>query len=461
MDNEEIVINNSNEFKKYIVNYLNKNPSEFEKLNSGNISLKFGSFTNYTNTILDSNKIIYWNDVLDIISRITKINFMILDVPYKMSESTKISDYENTRLICYPDIKINKSHPFVFLLKRQNTYELIMLLTKESDSDKNSSIQFEFNYSESSSNNDIVNFFINYYKDSCVKENVFPVNFAYDELYSLNELINELNNTPHKIDYQIVNNFSKVDMILTKSGVLLPVKESGILNDYRIMTFSEVISEKLSSYSHLIKLYDNINTTLKTSKKFNVTGISVDSDNFMNAVFTNFGVFIPIKKEQFKKIEGLNVLYFSYYPEVNEYLNRSDSEIYSNEEIKYNEKIKIQKQKIYSIKLKLANFFVNNPDIKEKIENIIYSTNTNRQTKIKQIVKIFNENLEDSTENLDFYFDHIANEMLNDNKENLLLNNLVISDIFNPNEITQRESESILLNINDIKKWIKKYNRIE
>ena len=50
------------------VNYLNKNPSEFEKLNSGNISLKFGSLTNYINTILDSNKTIYWNDILDIIN---------------------------------------------------------------------------------------------------------------------------------------------------------------------------------------------------------------------------------------------------------------------------------------------------------------------------------------------------------------------------------------------------------
>lgn len=472
IDGEEIIINNSNEFKKYIVNYLNKNPSEFEKLNSGNISLKFGSLTNYINTILDSNKTIYWNDILDIITRITKINYMILDVPYKISESTKISDYENTRLICYPDIKVNKSHPFIFLLKRQNTYELIMLLSKEpkdfpnlgNDSDKNSSIQFEFNYSDSSNNKDIVKFFVEYYKDSCVKENVFPSNFAYDELYSLNEIINELNNTVHKIDYQIVNNFSKVDMILTKSGVLLPVRESGILNDYRVMTFSEVMIHKLSNYSDLIKTYNDINSLLK-GKKINVTGISVDSENFMNAVFTNFGVFIPIKKEVFKKIEGLNVLYFRYYPEVNEYLNKYDLENDKvNEEIQYNEEIKNQKQKIYLIKTKLANLFVNNSDIKEKIENIIYSTNISRPNKIKQIVKIFNKiikNTDIDTKNLDFYFHHIANEMLNDNKENLLLNNLVISDIFNPNEITKRESESILLNINDIKKWIKKYNRIE
>ena len=54
-------------------------------------------------------------------------------------------------------------------------------------------------------------------------------------------------------------------------------------------------------------------------------------------------------------------------------------------------------------------------------------------------------------------FKSIANEILNDNKEKLLLNNIITSDTFNKNDVIIRDSESILLNIDDIRKWIKKY----
>ena len=45
--------------------------------------------------------------------------------------------------------------------------------------------------------------------------------------------------------------------------------------------------------------------------------------------------------------------------------------------------------------------------------------------------------------------------MLNDNKENLILNNIIVSDNFNKDDIIVRDSESVLLNINDITNWVK------
>ena len=42
-----------------------------------------------------------------------------------------------------------------------------------------------------------------------------------------------------------------------------------------------------------------------------------------------------------------------------------------------------------------------------------------------------------------------------------LLNNLVTSEIYNPKEVIKRDNESILLNINDIKKWINKFSIVE
>jgi hypothetical protein len=57
----------------------------------------------------------------------------------------------------------------------------------------------------------------------------------------------------------------------------------------------------------------------------------------------------------------------------------------------------------------------------------------------------------------DLDLSHIANEVINDNIEKLLLNNIVIESSYNPNEINYKNTESIWLNINDITKWFKKY----
>ena len=54
----------------------------------------------------------------------------------------------------------------------------------------------------------------------------------------------------------------------------------------------------------------------------------------------------------------------------------------------------------------------------------------------------------------------ICNEILNDNKERLILNNIITSDTFNKNEVIVRDAESILLNIDDIRKWIKKHQQL-
>ena len=76
------------------------------------------------------------------------------------------------------------------------------------------------------------------------------------------------------------------------------------------------------------------------------------------------------------------------------------------------------------------------------IKNILTGYLTEENKKIKDI---------------DFILNIIANEIINDNVENLLLNNLITSETFNPNETTKRSTESVLLNIHDIKKWINKF----
>ena len=85
-----------------------------------------------------------------------------------------------------------------------------------------------------------------------------------------------------------------------------------------------------------------------------------------------------------------------------------------------------------------------------------------RSEKINNIVNYLQQklNLNNITSSdMQFILKHIANEMINDNIEHLLLNNLITSNVFNPDEIVKRNNESIWLNLDDIKKWIKKFKQ--
>ena len=75
--------------------------------------------------------------------------------------------------------------------------------------------------------------------------------------------------------------------------------------------------------------------------------------------------------------------------------------------------------------------------------------------KIKLLKTIFKDVVNEGATDLEL--SDIANEVINDNVENLLLNNVVIENVYNPNEIKHTDTESIWLNINDITNWFKKY----
>ena len=64
------------------------------------------------------------------------------------------------------------------------------------------------------------------------------------------------------------------------------------------------------------------------------------------------------------------------------------------------------------------------------------------------------------TNHVEFLLKHIANEMILDNVENSLLNGIVVSQN-NGNEVIKRETESVLLNMDDIYKWIKTYQQFD
>jgi len=476
LDNKinDVPINNSNEFRKYIVNYLNNKPDEFDRLNNGNLSFKYIKLENYTNALLDTNKTIYWNDVLDIVQIITNMNILMLDIPYKTTESTKIPDYDNIRLICLPNITYNDKNKYLVFLKRENTYEiLINLITNDKKDEQSSKIIYKFKRkNEDSLNTNVINFLTEYYNSTCVKENVFPESYPFVEMFSFNEIKSILNNTQYTIKGQIINAFKKVYMLLLSNGLLLPIKETGIENIGDVITLQELKnSNKLLDIHEFLELMDNMNKLFTTNNKNNldILGVfqikntdSVSLKNIeINAILTNFGQIIPIKNS-FVSPDEFKIMDFNYYDNVDEYLVNHVKDPYRSPAEIYHNYILSIKNDIYNVKQILAKKLSQNEDAKKYIIYKIKATNLSRIKKIDSLVALFNKikkveqfNLDDKF--LDFIFHHIANDMLNDNKENLLLNNMVISDIFNPNEILKRDSESILLNIEDIKKWLKQH----
>lgn len=272
--------------RKYIINYLEKNKVDFHKLNNGTIYSKYGSIEKYINAINDVQNPIGWLELVDIIQRSLECNIIIINIPFIKTKTTEKEDYNNMKIVCLP-IKRNLSYPFVFLLKRSNSFELIVRDTQVTWSQsklqlkKNvkSIVSYKFNYNKNDGpRNNIANFFVEYYNSSCVKENRYPDNFDYTELYDVSTLLSIIKDTPHDIFFQIVNSFNKVIMIVTKRGLIIPVKESIIIDKIQKIGLEIFIEKnKAVDLDKLQQLIDEFNRLPKVTFKMSINGVIISN----------------------------------------------------------------------------------------------------------------------------------------------------------------------------------------
>lgn len=441
IDNKKL--KTSSEFRKLIINKLKKEPKLFDELNMGNLTLKYKSVERFIKVLEDVSIAVSWIDYLDIIQRMMEINILILDIPYQLSESTKVPDYNNIKIVCTPNIAIQKNKPCVILLQKDNQFEVVISINK-----KKKEIEYIFNHNERH-----VEFIMGYKRQACIKETVYPVNFPYKELLTFIDIQTMLANTPVQIIGQILNSFKKVEFVVTKKGAILPIKETGIIPGLKIFTIQNLVDgNKLRAIEEYIAIFKYINK-LNSKIDFKILGSTIEksSDDKLvyTSILTNYGVMIPVKKKLFEPIPGIEVLDIKYYANVDDILIKNIN--IQTEEHKYNTMMRNIKDDIYDIKLKIAKTLSENDDVKSQIV-LINESNTTRNIKIKSIVSIL-INLGISQDS--FILQHIANEIVNDNVENLLLNNLVTSDVFNPNEFILRDSETLLSNLDELQKWIK------
>lgn len=171
-------------------------------------------------------------------------------------------------------------------------------------------------------------------------------------------------------------------------------------------------------------------------------------------VLTNFGQIIPVKRcKDIKNNTNFPVIDKNFYPDADNYLSKQKN--IKNSEEEWSDIRNKERENIFSIKKRLGKHISENEKMKNDILNIVKKTDETKINKIKLLKSIFKDVVKEGVTDLEL--SDIANEVINDNVENLLLNNVVMENVYNPNEIKHTDTESIWLNINDITSWFKKY----
>jgi hypothetical protein len=485
-------------FKQLLNEFLDNNPEEFLKLNDGYISLKYKSINNYKKYLNNNKNYIIWNDFIDLLEKALRINIIILEEDISKNE---------IKMVCRPNKKFVSNSSLILFktkyeqvnsyIKNKDSFELIIRINeKASIKDK-----IITNFSQ---NSDTIKFLLEYYSKTCTKKNVYPDNYPYIPLLNYQNLITDLN---LKIKYQIVSKLNKCSLVMTENGCLFPIIERGLIDNIEKISFIDFINTAKvtteSDFDKFIKQSWNGDSRWRRSElneiieKFNlpknpgqsnkevyniifnylgskdilpfrplnafieffklidngtkIVGLLPTHNNKIGGIMTNFGYILPYAKIENENGYNLPYLDFIYYLTDIDYTNNSNNAY--TDYINYKDNIN---KDLYKTKLTLSSFINKSPEIKIKIEKLIKNIKIERYTKIININKIFNDIFENKFINDNYYqfiFNIISNEIINDNKENLLINGIVVenNDIDN---IIKRDNESILLNIDDIYKWI-------
>jgi len=462
-------ITNYIEFKNIIYKYLVKNIKEFNKLNNGDLLLKYSNIDSY---IKSFDKNVNWIETIELLEKIIKKNIIIIDIKEQGKDNIDL------RVLCRPKgINPNKfDRPFIILLKRQKYFELLVRVTIPKSNN------YIIDKKEFSADDNIIKFLLKYYKDSCIKKNDYPANYGEPiendkiipyipllKVDNIHEILKSVKDIGY-IKYQIENDFHKINYLMTNKGIILPIFETGIISTefnnkkLKVVSLSSLIKQSTKLLD--LKTYKNVFKLLNTSKKIKdsnqtikIIGIAESNYPKIGGLLTNFGIFIPYSiSNDDKKFKNIKQLDYKYYIDIDKYINETTETTETNEPNEFNQySIYTNKQndEIFNIKKALGDIFSNNETLKDNIYNIIIDTQIDKGTKIKNIYNIINPNITYQFQHKDVLLKNIINDMLNDNRENLILNNIIVSDNFNKDDIKIRDSEAVLLNINDIRNWIK------
>ena len=200
-----------------------------------------------------------------------------------------------------------------------------------------------------------------------------------------------------------------------------------------------------------LNLYINFFKKLKSEKNINIKILGIlktDNEN-IGGIMTNVGSIIPylrVFNSSFGKTEDdFKKLDYTYYLSDIDSITNNSSNVFS----RYIEnKIKLNKD-LHQMKILLSN---NISSVKKFIEELTIKSDIPRYKKLQTLVETFHsitENKYKGDSYSEFIFSIIANDVINDHF------NLLINGIIEDNNVENRDNETVLLNIDDIYKWIK------
>ena len=436
---DDFALNGIIDFKIVLNNYLDKNPDEFLKLNNGLVYLKYKTVENYKKYFNNNKNYIYWNDFIDLLEKVFNINII-------MMEETLVKTKSTIKMICRSNKKYSKTLANLILLKTRYDEDSLNTYIKNTDS-----FELVIRINENGSSKDkiitmfsqrsqTIKFLLEFYEKTCIQEHKYPENYPYIPLLHYNELHLD-------IKYQIVNSLNKVSMVMTQNNFLIPIVETPLIDNIPKLTFTELIKD----YTKLQSLEQYIDFVKSNPLKMKLLGLLPAHNRYIGGIMTNFGYIIPYNKKDTQDFSLLQELDYVYY------LTDIDS-IVSKTKNPYNDFIEYKNtldKNLHEMKIKISDKIVQDQDIKILIKNLVKDTVVTRSQKINDLLKIFN-NLFDNYTNDNYYqfiFGVIANEIINDNVENLLINGIVTSS----SNIERHDNESILLNVDDIYTWIKNH----
>lgn len=372
-----------------IKNSLNKNNDIFKTLNNGKILLKFKTIANYI-LYLRNDELKEKKYLIDILTRpnilkkypdgINTITFLLEDnqIILEKPDNIYINDYFSS----------NKYNIYLFKYNN-NIYEPIVL---KYPGKKNFKGIFKINEENSS----YIKYKINIPMIDNLIEFIFEwFNKSFKETFLTSiQLITKLQNI-NKSGFipktQIIDNFNRVNYILTDSDFLIPVKYTtidltlkyeNINNINKYTTSFDKTKQYIKNFSNLIKDDEYLFSTVITEDN-NITAIELDNE-----------LFIPIKK--IKYISGLNksknIMFFNINNALFNNKIPSKNNIFKKEDF--------ETEAYERLKLEFAYYINKNEFLKDNINKIINK---------KELINTF---IKDINTEQDIKINHYRNELL-------------------------------------------------
>lgn len=435
-----------NKFKNTIVTKLKENPNLFLKLNNGLVKFKYNNLDNYIKWITGTKNSMNIDDLIDLIRNLFNFNIVVFNIPTIYSKSTAKVNEEMIKIMCYFNCQPTEELPYLVMFKRENKYELLVYYN-----------DIKTKYSFAHSDSETFKLIKDFYQQTCVKMDKYPKGYSqydYETLYHSEELINILKDTDYKIIGQLLNKDKKITALISKNEIMIPIKESTVFLNDDIRIYDKTPLLNIDDYLNTIK---GLNKILKNNNlhEIKITAITFKKDGLVSNLE---GYIIPIKEAKDYKGDVPEVEY-NYYP----YDDIKDQET-KNEQLLYSQKHNKEVYNIYNVKQQLSKIITNSKKLTHYIKNIQHSQQYTSESRFdlielytgifNKIIQVMKKDYNVTIDNNMLYLSIIANEIIDDNKENLFFKGIVVNPNYDTSEIKIRSNETVVYNIKDLYSFI-------